>query len=267
MRAISSRQNPLVQQFRDAAGPSAGARDLILLDGPHLVATALDLGLAVPVAGVLEAELEDPEFAELARRLEASGTDVAAVTNSVMDAMSPVRTPSGIVALTRLAPAEAGSLLTRPDALLLVAADIQDPGNLGGLVRSAEAAGATGVIASGLSTSPLSWKTLRGSMGSALRLPVASALDTEALVGEARLAGLQIVAAVPRGGLAPEAIDWARPTALFLGGEGPGLPHAVVEASDVRVTIPMAPPVESLNVGIAGALLLYAARRHRQGGR
>ena len=110
---------------------------------------------------------------------------------------------------------------------------------------------------------PLAWKALRGSMGSALRLPLAIAVDTSELLGEARAAGLQTVAAVPRGGQAPDAIDWTLPTILLLGGEGQGLSHAVVEASDVSVTIPMAEPVESLNVSVAGALLLYAARQQR----
>jgi tRNA G18 (ribose-2'-O)-methylase SpoU len=100
-------------------------------------------------------------------------------------------------------------------------------------------------------------------MGSALRLPIAVALDTEELIADARTAGIQTVAAVARGGIAPEAMDWRRPTALFMGGEGPGLAHAVIEASDVRVTVLMAAPVESLNVSIAGALLLYAARLQR----
>lgn len=266
MRTITSRQNPLVGLFRDAAALS-DARPLVLLDGPHLVATALDAGLTLPAAAVLEAELEDPEFADLARRLEAQGADVAAVTNHVMDTLSPVRTPSGIVAVAERALASPHGMLTTPGALLLIAADVQDPGNLGALVRSAEAFAASGVIASGLSTSPLSWKALRGSMGSALRLPVASVVDTETLVADARAARLQLVAAVPRGGVDPETVDWRQPTAILLGGEGSGLPHGLVEAADIAVTIPMASPVESLNVGIAGALLLHTAHRQRLAGR
>lgn len=262
MRAISSRQNPLVQQFRGtAAGEARGA--LVLLDGAHLVATALDAALPIPVAAITDSELDDPEFAALAARLEAAGTDLAVVTNNLMAVISPVRSPSGLVALAEHVTTSPAGVLGTPGALILVAADVQDPGNLGALVRSAEAASATGVIASGLSADPLSWKALRGSMGSALRLPVAIALDTEELLAAARSAGLQTVAAVPQGGVAPEALDWRVPTALFMGGEGPGLAHAVIEASDVRVTVPMAAPVESLNVSIAGALLLYAARLQR----
>ena len=266
MRAISSRQNPLVQQFREAA--AGDARDgLVLLDGAHLVATALDAALPIPVAAITDSELDDPEFAALAARLEAAGTDVAVVTGNLMAVVSPVRSPSGLVALAERATVPLAGVLSAANPLILVAADVQDPGNLGALIRSAEAASATSVIASGLSADPLSWKALRGSMGSALRLPVAVALDTEELLAEARKAGLQTVAAVARGGVAPEAVDWRLPTALFMGGEGPGLAHAVIDASDVRVTVPMAAPVESLNVSIAGALLLFAARLQRTASR
>ncbi len=263
MRTISSRQNPLVHQFRDAATGRTAGTSLVLLDGPHLVATALDAALPMPVAAVMDAELDDPEFADLVARLEACGADVAVVTSNLMAAMSPVRTPSGIIALAECRLADATSLLAAPSALVLVAADVQDPGNLGALVRAAEAASATGVIASGLSADPLSWKAMRGSMGSALRLPVASALDTRDLVTAAQAAGLQTIAAVPRDGAAPDAIDWRRPTMLLIGGEGPGLPLGVIDAAGLCVTVPMAAPVESLNVSVAGALLLYAARQQR----
>jgi len=266
MRAVSSRQNPLVQQFREvAAGHARGSR--VLLDGAHLIATAIDAGLHLPLAAITDSELDDPEFAALAARLEAGGTDIAVVTSHLMDVVSPVHSPSGIVAIGDHAPASVAEVLGAHGPLVLVVADVQDPGNLGALVRSAEAASATGVIASGLSADPFAWKALRGSMGSALRLPVAIALDTEELVAEIRQAGLQTVAAVPRDGVAPESVDWQKPTALLMGGEGPGLPHAVIDAADVRVTVPMAPPVESLNVSIAGALLLYVARRQRTSGR
>ncbi|MGE0392216.1 MAG: TrmH family RNA methyltransferase [Vicinamibacterales bacterium] len=251
-----------MQQFREVATGHARG-DLVLLDGAHLVATALDAALPIPAAAITDAELDDPEFAGLASRLEAAGTDVAVVTGNLMAVISPVRSPSGLVALVERRLAAVAGLLGVPRALLVVAADVQDPGNLGALVRSAEAASATGVIASGVSADPLSWKALRGSMGSALRLPVAVALDTEELLADARRAGLRTVAAVAHGGCAPEEVDWRLPTAIFMGGEGPGLAQAVLEASDVRVTVPMAAPVESLNVSIAGALLLYAARRQR----
>jgi TrmH family RNA methyltransferase len=151
----------------------------------------------------------------------------------------------------------------RADGFVVVAVDVQDPGNLGAVIRAAEAGGATGVLVCGVSAHPFSWKALRGSMGSALRLPIASAPDVEVCVRDLRAAGVRTVAAAPRDGRDPDALDWTGPCALVLGGEGTGLRDAVRGSCDDNVTIPMAAPVESLNVAVAAAILIYAARRQR----
>jgi TrmH family RNA methyltransferase len=104
---------------------------------------------------------------------------------------------------------------------------------------------------------------VRGSMGSVLRLPVATGAAPEALLKCARKFGLRAIASVPRGGEQPDSVDWRAPSVLFVGGEGPGLTPETIAACDVRVTIPMQPPVESLNVAVAGALLVYEARKQR----
>ena len=105
---------------------------------------------------------------------------------------------------------------------MIIAADVQDPGNLGAIVRVAEAGGATGVVAAGISANPFGWKALRGSMGSALRLPIAIRRDTAAAVDDARRHGCRIVATVPRGGDAHDGADLRGPLALLVGGEGAG---------------------------------------------
>jgi TrmH family RNA methyltransferase len=140
---------------------------------------------------------------------------------------------------------------------------VQDPGNVGALIRVAEAAGASGAVFTGASANPFSWKALRGSMGSALRLPVLGDITTEVALAVMKKTGLRTVAAVARDGRDPDALDWSGPLGLLLGGEGPGLAHDIVASCDQRVTIPMASPVESLNVAVAGAILVYAARRQR----
>ncbi len=145
----------------------------------------------------------------------------------------------------------------------VVAADVQDPGNLGSLLRVAEAGGVTGVIVCGESANPFSWKALRGSMGSVLRLPVTRNGSIDAVMADLRKADVKTIAAVPREGADPDATDWSERIALLLGGEGPGLDPRVVALCDERVSVPMAPPVESLNVAVAGAILIYAARRGR----
>ncbi|HXH23895.1 MAG TPA: RNA methyltransferase, partial [Vicinamibacterales bacterium] len=110
---------------------------------------------------------------------------------------------------------------------------------------------------------PFSWKALRGSMGSTLRLPVVGGIEVEDALAAMRRARLRTVAAVARGGADPDAIDWTGGIGLLVGGEGPGLDDALVARCDRRVTIPMAPPVESLNVAVAAGVLVYAARRQR----
>jgi RNA methyltransferase, TrmH family len=117
-----------------------------------------------------------------------------------------------------------------------------------------------------VSAHPFSWKALRGSMGSALRLPVVTGLPPDRIMEEMRHAGMRMVASVARGGADPDAVSWKGRVGLWMGGEGPGLADDVLERCDERVTIPMAPQVESLNAAVAGALLVYAARRQRIAG-
>jgi TrmH family RNA methyltransferase len=147
--------------------------------------------------------------------------------------------------------------------LLLVAIDVQDPGNVGALVRTAEAGGMSGMFVTGASANPFSWKAIRGSMGSTLRLPVVSGMPTASVLTCLRSGGIRTIGAVPRGGEDPDAIDWRGKVALIVGGEGAGLPDDVTSNCDARVSIPMAARVESLNVAAAGAILIYAARRQR----
>jgi RNA methyltransferase, TrmH family len=267
MRSISSRQNPIVSTFRDLAANPPHDGNRLLLDGVHVVQEARAAGLALEQVAVASPHAEAGEIAQLARTLDAEGIDVVAVSEPVMHAISPVRTPSGIVAIARRVPVPLAAICQHPDALIVAAVDVQDPGNLGALLRAAEAGGATGAVVCGTSAHPFSWKAVRGSMGSVLRLPVTSGARAEALLACARKFGVRAVASVPRGGASPEAVNWRGRVLIFVGGEGPGLTSEVIAACDDRVTIPMQPPVESLNVAVAAALLVYEARRQRQGAR
>jgi RNA methyltransferase, TrmH family len=264
MRTISSRQNPLVQVFRALSDAPDPAHARVLLDGVHLVGDAVRAGLTIEVAAVGETRLAHPgEERELALALDAAGADVVAVSDPVLAAISPLRSPSGVVAIGRRPVATIAQLVATHHPLLLVAADVQDPGNVGSLIRAAEAAGGDGALVCGLSANPFSWKALRGSMGSALRLPVVAGLTVADALTCLDRSGVRTVAAVARGGEDPDAVDWTGRVAMLVGGEGPGLTDDVIARSDRRVTIPMAPAVESLNVAAAGAILMYAARRQR----
>src|SRR3954452_25159020 len=184
---ITSRHNPLVARFRDAARGDADA--VMLLDGAHLVADALAANVAIHVAVVTAAAQEIPAIHELADRLSQRGVDVVVVSPPVMDAISPVRSASAIVALADRPRDRGAEMYDAPSPLVVIAVDIQDPGNVGAIVRVAEAAGASGVVAAGASANPFGWKALRGSMGSALRLAAATAIDGAEAAADARRRG------------------------------------------------------------------------------
>ncbi len=261
MRRINSRQNPVVARYRDAAHRASGA---LLLDGVHLAAEALSAGVRVEHAAVRADALERSDIGELVSRLQTAGADIVIATSPVMNAISPVRSSSPLVALAAR-PAAGEDAVYRHRGVVVVAVDVQDPGNMGAIVRVAEAAGAGGVVAAGSSADPFGWKALRGSMGSALRVPVHIDPDPVHAIADARRHRCRIVATVPRGGRPLFEADLRAPVAVLIGGEGQGLAASLADAADERLTIPMQPPVESLNAAVAAALILYEAARHRQG--
>jgi TrmH family RNA methyltransferase len=258
MERISSRQNPLVKRFRQMRDEPG--EQWMLLDGEHLVREALASGLHIDVAAVAEGLAATP--GGLASELERNGVAVVAVTSQVLEAVSPVRQPSGVVAVAQR-PSSAVDVFQAQPALVLILSGVQDPGNVGAIVRAAEACGATGLIVTTGTASPFGWKALRGAMGSTFRLPIATNATTESAVSRARASGLRVLATTAREGVPLPACDLRAGCVILLGAEGPGLPVAVLETADERITIPMRPPVESLNVAISAALVLYEAARQR----
>ena len=264
MKSISSRSNPQVAAFRDLASTPDADGVRLLLDGAHLVREAHEAGLSFECVAIVVSALDSGgESAALARALHADGHQVVTVTEPVLRAISPVKTPSGIVAIARRAAPPARTLAGDPQALFLVLVDVQDPGNLGALVRVAEAGGVSQVVVCGVSANPHGWRALRGSMGSVLRLPIVQFADTGEALKALAASGARTIAAVPRDGQTPDDVAWTGRVAIVLGGEGAGLEHEQVARCDGLVTIPMNPRVESLNVSAAGAILVYAARRQR----
>lgn len=265
MKRIASRQNAIVRGYRDLARkPDPDGRRL-LLDGVHLVreahAAALPFESVVVAQSHLSRETEEHALAQLLQRAR---VEVMSAADPVFAALSPVRTPSGIVAIALRHPTTTQAILTQARLFVLVVIDVQDPGNLGAVMRIAEAGGVTGMIIAGDSANPFSWKAVRGSMGSALRLPVARGPSIDEVVQALQNSRTKTIAAVPRDGHEPDAVEWSGRIALLLGGEGEGLAADVIDATDERVTIPMESPVESLNVAASAAILIYAARRSRQ---
>ena len=261
MQRITSRQNSLVARYRDSARGKPS--DSLLLDGAHLVFAALAAGVPIRHVAVSSDALEREDIRTIVDTITGRGIDIAAASTAVMQAISPVRSSSQIVAIGQRPAPDLARLYSPDAALVVIAADVQDPGNIGAIVRVAEAGGASGVIAAGSTANPFGWKALRGSMGSALRLPVAVDPATDHAAGEARQHGSRLVAMVPRGGQPYVESDLRGRVAILVGGEGAGIAQRLVATADVRVTIPMERPVESLNAAVAAAVLIYEARRQR----
>jgi len=261
---LTSRQHPVVRTFRQLASRRDDTPG-VLLDGAHLIREALDAGVR------LRTLLVSPDFLDhsapadraLVQTAKRAGVTVHEATPAVIDAASPVRTSSGIVAIGDWAPAPLETTFLPAPALALGLLDVQDPGNVGAAIRSADALGATGVIALDRTADPAGWKALRGAMGSTFRLPV-SRDASELTFGAARRKGLRIIATVADHARSIGELDLTAPTLLLVGNEGAGLAGEVAARSDDRVTVPMRPGVNSLNVAVTAAILLYEARQQRR---
>lgn len=253
---IRSNAHPLLKRARAAvAGREPG---LLLLEGDRLVDDALRAGLEIEVVLVAE-----PRKERLAA-LEGAGVPVRTVEVRLIGAVSTLETPPGCLALVREPVARSfADLPARADALVAVAAGIQDPGNLGALARTAEAAGAAALLVTRGGCRPWNSKALRGSMGSLLRLPVLEIEPGAESVEELVRRGFRQVCARTRGGKTYDRFDWGGRVALWLTAESGSFPGELERASErfEGVSIPMAGAAESLNVTAAAAVLLFAARR------
>lgn len=239
-----------------------------MLDGVRLVSEACRARIPIQTAILSASALErgDPALRALATRLAATSAEIVAASDTVLAAVSPVRASSGAVALTPYRPRPWADVVARAQTGLVVAAvGVQDPGNVGAIVRTADAGGAEGVVMVGTSADPFGWRAVRGAMGSTFRLPVAVIDTVRPVLDAARAAGAILVAAVPRGGDRPTDIDLDGPRLLLVGPEGEGLDADLARSADRRVSIPMRTGVDSLNVAVAVGLLIYEARRQRVG--
>src|SRR4029079_5184664 len=171
--------------------------------------------------------------ARIAKEIKKRGSRIVTVTDTVLDAITPVQHPTGVVAIGRARPADVRVVMSAvtEHPLVLILAGIQDPGTVGAIVRAAAAFGAAGMIAIEGSANPFSWKALRGGMGSTFRLPIASRAVLSDVLAGARDEHIRLGAAVPRGGTPLPMLDLRRPTAVVLGSEGMGLSGATTAAA------------------------------------
>lgn len=229
-----------------------------LAEGPQAVREALTYPDAViEVFATVDATERYPE-------LEAIAETWHVVTDDVVEEIADSVTPQGLVARCR-------SILTTiddvpPDAqLVVVCAEIRDPGNLGAVIRCADAAGAEAVVVAGESVDPLNPKVVRATAGSLFHLPIAVESDVEAVIAELQSRGMQVLAADGAGetGLFDSDLDLTPPTAWLMGNEAHGLPDAWAALADRVVHVPLLGRAESLNLATAAAVCLYASAREQ----
>jgi TrmH family RNA methyltransferase len=257
--AISSRTNARVKQLRAAFnGHDRLSGGLIAIEGEHLLEESLRSGI-IPKTVFLTEHLPAPATLP-------SSVEILRLTSDVFSSAVETRSPQGIAALIEPPVPQLADILERqPSSLLLIAAGLRDPGNLGTIIRSAEAFGASGVLTTHGTVSPWNQKALRASVGSIFRIPVVEATEDEIAELQAThgISLFGAVGAAQEGVLAAHEADLRRPTAFLIGNEGAGLaPEWLALASSV-ITIPCPGPVESLNAAVAASLLLYEASRQR----
>lgn len=271
MELITSAANRYVKLARSLQDRSWRAKKgLYLIEGVHLLEEALQAAASLEVVLHSPRIFNNPRGEKLVAGLQRAGYQCLAVTEELMAGISSTMTPPGIVAI---APRRERSLpdllaVARPQPtspLLMIAAGIQDPGNLGTIWRTALGAGATGLILTRGSVDPYNPKVVRAAMGATFRLPVAGGIEPALLARELRGAGLPLVVADVGAPLTLWQSDLRPPLALVVGSENHGPGPELLAAATARVGIPLVGPVDSLNAAVAAALLLYEALRQRQG--
>lgn len=261
---LTSTQNPLVKQMRKLHSPK-GRREqqLFLLEGTHLIqeACAVDYPLGVLCCTPEWQERYPQLWQDAASRCQR----VEVVSSEVLKAIATTVQPDGVVATAQrfpLAEPPQGEPILQGVGLALET--VQDPGNLGTIIRTAAAAGAERLWLSTDSVDIDNPKVLRSSAGQWFRLPVTVSPDLLGVARQCKAQGVQIVATLPDAALSYWDINWQCPTLVLLGNEAAGLRSDLASLAEQQVQIPLMPGVESLNVAIAAALILYEVQRQRR---
>jgi TrmH family RNA methyltransferase len=258
---ITSRQNPLVKQLRQLH-QAKGRREQnrFLLEGTHLLETACAVDCSLDTACYTAAWRE--RYPQLWQEVAGRAKRLELVAPAVLEAIATTVHPDGIVAT---ASRERHSPQLDGLRLGLLLEGLQDPGNLGTILRTAVATGVEGVWLGQDSADPDSPKALRASTGAWFRLAIATCGDLSEPIRQAQARGIQVIATSPQASESYWDLDWQPPSLVLLGNEGAGLSPELLVLADRQVSIPVGGGVESLNVAIAGALLLYEVQRQRRG--
>jgi TrmH family RNA methyltransferase len=269
IRVVESKQNARLKELRKAlSAPGRGAGALVGIEGPKLLEEALRAGLRVKTIFVAQGpdRVPDRVSARLLDKLQVGrDVEVLELPRKLLDQALATETPQSIAALVEPPHWSWEQLIgSRRNSvpLVIVLAGLQDPGNLGTILRSAEAFGATGVVSLPGTVSAWNPKAVRASAGSVFRVPVLVA-EIDECIPRLHGAGLAIFATLSRAAQNAHCANFARPIALVIGNEGNGIPGALAARADGTISIPCPGSVESLNAAVAASVLLYEAARQR----
>ncbi|HVG34976.1 MAG TPA: RNA methyltransferase [Pyrinomonadaceae bacterium] len=260
---INSRDNALVKRAR--AVRQRKLDGLIFVEGVRLCEEALVASLVVEDVLCTERVAQDERGARLLQALGAVCERIALVSEQVFASVSDTKSPQGL-ALIAAEPRTGPEVIINAEGqapLIVVMHRINNPSNAGAILRTAEAAGATAAVTTAGSTDLFSPKALRGAMGSSFRLPLWVGAEFAEILGWCRQRDVRTVCADVKAARTFTEIDWTVPRALLVGAEAAGLSLEEISATDEAVRIPMRPPVDSLNVAVASAIVLYEASRQR----
>jgi len=266
LRRIEGRHNPLVKGLRQAfAHAERTESGDCAIEGLRIVEEAIRSGLRFSAVFFKESA---QNLAERLLPQIGSNVETLLLTDSLFDRAVPSETPQGVAALVRLREFSLDDILERLQVgPVIVLAGLQDPGNLGTILRSAEAFGSAGVVLGEGTVSPFNSKVIRASAGSIFRLPVVlakAAGGMEKISEKLRGQRVRLIATSSHKGTPIDQATLTGPAAVFIGSEGSGLPRGLMAQVDELVAIPHTAQVESLNAGVAGSVVLYEAARQRR---
>jgi TrmH family RNA methyltransferase len=259
MQITSSSNERIKHARRVREGRESG---LIFIEGLRLAEEAMNSGLIIE--SCFSTPTEDQRTTILLSRLNDHDVPIYLTLPGILESLGDTVQTQGVILITKRPHLAAADLFQLRGSLFVALDRVQDPGNMGTLLRTAEAAGAEGVMTLGGSVDVFSPKVLRSSMGSAFRLPVLTQITPQSLMAFKAEHRLQLVAAAGEGDLDYTDYDWRQPTLLLLGNEGRGVDPEIMNQCDALLRIPMARQVESLNVATAGAVMLFEAARQRR---
>lgn len=263
VKEITSLSNPVIKDIRTLSLKKNRDRSgTFLAEGLKLIIDALDLGWHIRTLVYAKAAKDNAGVGQAAAKTVALGGLVLEVNEKVLSAITRRDNPQMVCGVFEQRYADLAGLVPQPDQTIVALDRVRDPGNLGTIIRTADAVGASAVVLVGESTDPFSLETIRATMGSAFAVPLVRA-DAGGFVNWCRRSEIQLIGTHLAGAVDYRKIDYgARPTVLLMGNEQSGLPAALSEQCDKLALIPQSGRADSLNLAVATGVMLYEARRH-----